>query len=161
MIIYQDSKIGICEVFVKMKKTCTTFQIILLIWFFLDMVGVSFEKNHLVAQSYKDDGVFFLVYFATVILFIAKDKIGKWLVIIWTSLWFTIQFLCHEWYTIFNGGIMGNLEGKIEYFSGTMQWLTVKGKYIPDIYHTILHILILLVIISTFIFIKKSKAKKQ
>lgn len=134
---------------------------ILLICFFLDMVGVSFGKNHLVAQSYKDDGVFFLVYFATVILFIAKDKIGKWLVITWTSLWFTIQFLCHEWYTIFNGGIMGNLEGKIECFSGTMQWFTIKGKYIPDIYHTILHILILLVIISTFIFIKKSKAKKQ
>lgn len=67
-----------------MKKICTTFQIILLIWFFLDMVGVSFGKNHLVTQSYKDDGVFFLVYFATVVLFIAKDEIGKWLVIIST-----------------------------------------------------------------------------
>lgn len=47
------------------------------------------------------------------ILFIGvKDKIGKWLVIIWASLWFTIQLLCHEWYTIFNGGIAGTLEGK-------------------------------------------------
>jgi len=143
------------------KKTCIIFQMILLIWFFLDMVGVSFGKNCLVTQSYRDDGLFFLVYFVSVILFITKDTIGKWLVIIWASLWFTVQFLCHEWYTIFNDGIMGSLEGKIEYFSGTMQWLTVQGRYIPDIYHTILHILILIVIISTFIFIKRSKAKKQ
>ena len=69
--------------------------------------------------------------------------------------------LCHEWYTIFNGGIMGSLEGKIKYFSETVQWIKIEGKYIPDIYHTVLHILILLVIITTFMFIKKTGNKKQ
>lgn len=144
-----------------MKKTCIAFQIILLVWFFLDMIGVYFGDKCLVTQSYKEDGLFFLIYFTAIILFIIKDQIGKWIVAVWTSIWFVIQFLCHEWYTIFNGGIMGSLEGKIKYFSETVQWIKIEGKYIPDIYHTVLHILILLVIITTFMFIKKTGNKKQ
>ena len=52
-------------------------------------------------------------------------RIGKWFVIGWMSMWFVIQFLCREWYTIFNGGGMGTLEGKIKCFSGTIQWLQI------------------------------------
>jgi len=121
-----------------MKKTCIAFQIILLVWFFLDMIGVYFGDKCLVTQSYKEDGLFFLIYLIAIILFIIKDQIGKWIVAVWISIWFVIQFLCHEWYTIFNGGIMGSLEGKIKYFSETVQWIKIEGKYIPDIYHTVL-----------------------
>lgn len=144
-----------------MKKThCIAVQITLLVWFFLDMTGVYFGDKCLVTRSYKDDGIYFLIYLATVLLFITKDRIGKWLVLIWSAIWFTIQFLCHEWYTIFNSGFMGTLEGKIKYFSGTLQWLKIEGKYIPDIYHTVLHILILLVLASTIMYIKKDKKKQ-
>lgn len=132
----------------------------MLVWFFLDMTGVYFGDKCLVTRSYKDDGIYFLIYLATVLLFIMKDRIGKWLVLVWSAIWFTIQFLCHEWYTIFNGGFMGTLEGKIKYFSGTLQWLKIEGKYIPDIYHTVLHILILLVLASTIMYIKKDKKKQ-
>ena len=145
----------------KMKNTCIIFQMLLLMWFFLDMIGVSFGNKSLVTQSYKEDGVFFLIYLVTVILFIVKVQIGKWFVAVWTSLWFIIQFLCHEWYSIFNSGIMGSIEGKIEYFSGTLQWIRIEGKYIPDVYHAILHILILLTLISTIIYIAKSKKKTR
>lgn len=131
-----------------------------LVWFFLDMIGVYFGDKCLVTQSYKEDGVFFLIYLTAIILFIIKDQIGKWIVAVWTSIWFVIQFLCHEWYTIFNGGIMGSLEGKIKYFSETVQWIKIEGKYIPDIYHTVLHILLLFVIITTFMFIKKTGNKE-
>ena len=31
-------------------------------------------------------------------------------------MWLVIQFMCHEWYTIFNSGFMGSLDGKIKYF---------------------------------------------
>ncbi|HPY97624.1 MAG TPA: hypothetical protein PLZ06_01065 [Clostridia bacterium] len=145
----------------KIKKTCMIFQTLLLMWFFLDMTGVSLGDKCLVTQSYREDGVFFLIYLFTVILFIVKVHIGKWLVVVWTSLWFIAQFLSHEWYTIFNCGIMGSVEGKIKYFSGTLQWIRIEGKYIPDIYHTVLHILILLVLISTIIYIVKSKKKVE
>ena len=102
----------------KAKKACIIFQILLLMWFFLDMTGAFLGNKCLVTQSYKEDGVFFLIYFVTVILFVMKVQIGKWFVTVCTSLWFIIQFLGHEWYTIFNSGIMGSVEGKIEYFSG-------------------------------------------
>ena len=55
---------------------------------------------------------------------------------------------------------MGSLEGKIKYFSETVQWIKIEGKYIPDIYHTVLHILLLFVIITTFMFIKKTGNKE-
>lgn len=145
----------------KIKKTCIVFQMLLLMWFFLDMTGVYFSDKCLVTQSYREDGVFFLIYLITVILFIMKVQIGKWLVVVWTSVWFIAQFLSHEWYTFFDSGIMGSKEGKIKYFSDTLQWIRIEGKYIPDIYHTILHILILLVLISTIIYIVKSKIKAE
>ena len=56
---------------------------------------------------------------------------------------------------------MGSIDGKIEYFSGTLQWIRIEENYIPDIYHTILHILILLTLISTIIYIVKSKKKQR
>ena len=53
-----------------MKNTCIAFQIILLVWFFLDMIGVYFGDKCLVTQSYKEDGLFFLIYLTAIILFI-------------------------------------------------------------------------------------------
>lgn len=139
------------------KKYCVISQILLLLWFFLDMMGVYFSNSYLVTRSYKDDGIFFLIYLAAMILFIFKEKIGKWAVLIWTSLWFIIQFLCHEWYTIFGKGIMGTLEKKIEYFSGAVKFLEFESRYIPDVYHTILHILILTVVITSTVYIRNPK----
>lgn len=141
------------------KKWCIIFQLVLLLWFFLDMTGFYLGDMCMVTRSYKEDGLFFLIYLLVVVLFIVKEKIGKWVAITWMAMWFAIQFISHEWYTIFNGGFMGTLEGKIQYFSGTMQWLKIEGKYIPDIYHTFLHIFILCALISTIIYVVKSKKK--
>ncbi len=139
------------------KKYCIIPQILLLPRFFLDMTGARFGNAYLVTCSYKEDGIFFLIYLAAVILFMFKENLGKWVAAVWTAMWFVIQFLCHEWYTIFGKGIMGSLEGKIKFFSRTLKWLEIDGRYIPDVYHTILHILILTVIITTAIYIRKAK----
>ena len=141
------------------KRYCIITQALLLLWFFLDMTGVYFSNSYLVTRSYKDDGLFFLIYLVVMILFIFKEKIGKWAVGVWTSLWFIIQFLCHEWYTIFSKGVMGSLEDKIKYFSGAIKWIEIDGRYIPDVYHTILHILILAVVITTALYIRNSKKR--
>jgi hypothetical protein len=141
------------------KRYCIITQTLLLLWFFLDMTGVYFSNSYLATRSYKDDGLFFLIYLAAMILFIFKEKIGKWAVWVWTSLWFVIQFLCHEWYTIFSKGVMGSLEDKIKYFSGAIKWIEIDGRYIPDVYHTILHILILAVVITTALYIRNSKKR--
>lgn len=141
------------------KKYCIIAQMILLLCFFLDMIGIYFGDKCLVTRSYKEDGLFFLIYLVSMILFIVKEEIGKWFVIGCMSMWFLIQFICHEWYTIFNGGFMGTLEGKIKYFSGTIQWLQIEGKYIPDVYHTILHILIIIALTVTIIYTTKNRKK--
>ena len=141
------------------KRYCIITQTLLLLWFFLDMTGVYFSNSYLVTRSYKDDGLFFLIYLVAMILFIFKEKIGKWAVWVWTSLWFVIQFFCHEWYTIFSKGVMGSLEDKIKYFSGAIKWIEIDGRYIPDVYHTILHILILAVVITTALYIRNSKKR--
>ena len=142
------------------KQTCIVFQITLLIWFFLDMTGVYFGDSYLVTRSYQDDGVFFLIYSATVLLFIFKEKIGKWAVAVFSAFWFITQFLSHEWYTIFGAGVMGTVEAKYKYFSDAVKWLVIDGKYIPDVYHTVLHILILTVLITSIIYICSSQNKK-
>lgn len=143
-----------------MKKFALWMQSLLLLWFFLDMTGLYFGDMCLVTRSYKEDGIFFLVYLTVMIVFILKESVGKWLSFGWLLIWFTMQFLSHEWYTIFGSGCMGSLQGKIRYFSGTVQWLRIEGRYIPDVYHTILHILILSAWIGTAVYIIRSRKRR-
>lgn len=140
------------------KNICIAFQLILLAWFFLDMTGLSVGNKCLVTRSYKEDGIFFVIYLFTFLLFLLKEKIGKWLVTGWLAMWFITQFLSHEWYTIFGSGFMGSVEGKINYFSDTIHWITFNGRYFPDVYHTVLHLLILSAFISTVVYIKTDTA---
>lgn len=143
------------------KRFVIIAQAVLFVWFFLDMTGFYLGDKCLVTTSYKDDGVFFIIYLATVILFIIKEKVGKWVSVGWLSMWFITQFISHEWYTVFNGGFMGDMQKKIDYFSDTIHWITIEGRYIPDVYHTVLHILILFALISTIVYAVKIKRANQ
>lgn len=62
-----------------MKKSVIISCFILLIWFFLDMTGLYFEDTYLVTQSFKDDWIFFVIYLVCFLIFIIKEKIGKYL----------------------------------------------------------------------------------
>lgn len=140
------------------KKFTSAFlvtQVLLLAWFFLDMIGVYFKDGYLVTRSYKEDGIFFIIYLATIVLFIIKEKIGKWAVLGWSVMWFITQFMNHELVTITGN----NYEGKMRYFAGSLNWLEIEGVYVPDVYHTILHILILVVIVVGVIYIVKTKKR--
>ena len=60
---------------------------------------------------------------------------------------FNIQFFCHWYYTIF-GASESKLKGYNEYFKDTVRLIPMSEKrLIPDLYHIILHILILLNIV--------------
>lgn len=78
---------------------------------------------------------------------------------VFSFVWFISQFLAHEWYAIFGIGVMGTVEGKIEYFSNALKWLEIDGRYIPDVYHTDLHILIIVVLATNVIYICNSRKK--
>jgi hypothetical protein len=62
-----------------MKKSVIISCFILLIWFFLDMTRLYFEDTYLVTQSFKDDWIFFVIYLVCFLIFIIKEKIGKYL----------------------------------------------------------------------------------
>ena len=54
-----------------MKKIyCMIAQVVLLLWFFLDMTGLYFGDKCLVTRSYKEDGIFFLIYLAALYAFV-------------------------------------------------------------------------------------------
>ena len=63
------------------KRYCIVAQIVLLLWFFLDMTGLYFGNKRLVTRSYKEEDIFFLIYFITIILFLIKKDIEKNIVI--------------------------------------------------------------------------------
>lgn len=139
------------------KKTFLICQILLLIWFFLDMTGVYFKDSYLVTRSYIDDGLFFLIYLSTVVLFLIKDKIGKWAVLAWSVIWFIVQFMSHELVMITGNGY----ENKTHYFEGAVKWLEIDGVYVPDVYHTVLHILILAVTVTGLVYVFGRKKPEE
>lgn len=138
------------------KKICVFTNLSLLLWFFLDMTGMSINNHILVTRSYKEDGIFFLIFLLLFILFILKDNIGKYFLAIWLFLWFTTQFLSHWYFTIFGPSI-----GKMNYFANTIKLIPSSNIYIPDLYHIVLHILILISLVSMIIYCINPKKSKS
>lgn len=143
-----------------MKKYCIISNIVLLCWYLLAMFGVYFGNNYLVTRSYKEEWVFMIIPMIAFIIFLYKEKIGKYILIVWLLLWFVTQFLSHEWYTIFGNGFMGNTEEKINYFKDAIKFFNSNTVYIPDAYHIILHILIIIALVTTIIYSFGKKVKR-
>ncbi len=131
------------------------YNIPLLLWFFLDMTGFSIGGNLLVSQAYMEDGLFFILYLVSLITFIFFNKIGKIILPTWLSLWLLAQISSH-WYF----SILGPWENLNAYFSNTIKLFPQTQRYLPDLYHIILHLLIVIALISTLIFLNKSRNKK-
>lgn len=76
---------------------------------------------------------------------------GKWILLTILLLWFIVQFLCHWYYTIF-GASEKKLRGYNECFRDTIRIFPMSEvRLVPDLYHIILHILILANIIFCFL----------
>ena len=95
------------------KKYAMIANIILLIWYFLAMTGVKIGSKYLVEGAFRDEWIFMAIPLVTFLLFVFAGKIGKYIHLIWLSMWFITQFLSHEWYTIFGNGFMGNVENML------------------------------------------------
>jgi hypothetical protein len=123
----------------------------------MDMIGINIGNKMLVSRAFKEDGMFFIIYVSLFIWFILKDKIGKYLLSGWLIMWFIAQFLSHWYSTIF-----GPSEGKIRYFNDTIKLIPSTERYIPDLYHIVLHVLILATVICLIWFcIKEGKPKTK
>ncbi len=137
-------------------KICVITNLSLLLWFFLDMTGMSINEHILVTRSYKEDGIFFLIFLSLFILFILKDKIGKYFLASWLFLWFTAQLLSHWYFTIFGPSV-----GKMNYFANTIKLIQSSNMYIPDLYHIVLHVLILTSLVSMITYCTNPRKSKS
>ncbi len=131
-------------------------SVILLVWFFLDMVGFNINGKPLVEEVFKDDFIFFAIYVIAIVSFILIDKIGRWVLSGWLFMWFVTQFFSHWYLTITGTGLK-----KIDYFKNTIKLFENETRYIADLYHIILHILILVVFALLIVFIIKSLKDKK
>lgn len=130
-------------------------NILLFCWFFLDMIGLYLGDKYLVTTAYKDDGIFMLIYILALLLFIFKEKIGKYFLCVWLALWGFTQFISHWYYTISGGG-----EAKISVFKDAIKLFQSDTIYIPDLYHIILHGLILLAFVLTCLYLLSTQNSK-
>ena len=55
---------------------------------------------------------------------------------------------------------MGNVEEKIAYFKDCIRIIDIDGRYIPDLYHIVLHVLIVIAFIVSFVYSGESGSKK-
>ena len=68
---------------------------------------------------------------------------GRWILFSILLLWLTVQFLCHWYFTVF-GASEKKLQGYNDCFRDTIRLFPVSKKVlIPDLYHIVLHALIL------------------
>ena len=84
------------------------------------------------------------LYTIALICYHCFRPIGKWILLSILVLWFTVQFFCHWYYTIF-GASEQKLKGYNDCFRGTARLFPMSDtRLIPDFYHIILHLLLIL-----------------
>lgn len=94
--------------------------------------------------------VMLCLYSAGLVSLYFFQPVGKWILLAILTLWFIVQFRCHWYYTLF-GASEKKLKGYNDCFRDSVRIFPVSEKrLIPDMYHIILHILILANIILCF-----------
>ncbi|MBQ9690989.1 MAG: hypothetical protein IJV62_02645 [Eggerthellaceae bacterium] len=129
-----------------LRKKVITSNTLLLVWFFLDMVGLSAGGVQLVSKSFQDDGLFFVIALVVFMLFLSWEKIGVWVLSAWLVVWGAFELWAH-WSPV----MLGGGEGLTRFFNGTLKLFQLPGVYIPDLYHIVLHILI---VVAAFVTVR-------
>lgn len=120
-------------------------QMTLWIWFFGCTTTYRVGKHLLVEGMGMKSAEFIVLclYSIGLVSYHFFQTAGKWILLSILALWFIVQFLCHWYYTIF-GANEKKIKGYNECFRNTIRIFPMSEKrLVPDLYHIILHILIL------------------
>ena len=129
------------------------FQAALWIWFLGCTVTYRIGKVLLVDGMGVKSAEFAVLclYSAGLAAFHCLQPAGKWILAGILLLWFAVQFMCHWYFTLF-GASERKLKGYNESFRGTVRIFPMSDqRLIPDMYHIVLHILILVNIVCCFL----------
>lgn len=124
-------------------------QLTLWIWFLGCTITYRIGNKLLVEGEGLKSPEFFMLclYSLGLIVFHCFQPVGKWILLGILALWFILQFMCHWYYTIF-GASERKLQGYNDCFRDTVRIFPMRDKrLIPDLYHIVLHILILINIV--------------
>lgn len=81
-----------------LKIVALSFAGLLLLWFTFDITGLKFGNIKIVTSAFVDepiDFVFYIVFIASIVCFILKDKIGKYVLSAFLLLWGVFQFTAY------------------------------------------------------------------
>lgn len=124
-------------------------QAVLWIWFLGCTITYRIGK-HLLVEGMGVKSTEFIVlclYSLGLIAFHCFQPAGKWILFGMLLIWFIVQFMCHWYFTIF-GASERKLQGYNECFKDSIRIIPMSNtRLIPDLYHIVLHILILINII--------------
>ncbi len=122
------------------------FQILLWIWFLGCTVTYRAGKFLLVEGMGVKSAEFAVLclYSLGIMAYHCTRPAGRWILFGILALWFFVQFMCHWYYTIF-GADERKLKGYNECFRDTVRLFPMSDtRLVPDLYHIVLHALILL-----------------
>lgn len=149
-------RIGICLMVsnfeVSFPRRCQTVtisiicQIALWIWFLGCIVTYKIGKYLLVEGMGIKSAEFIMlcVYSVALVLNYCLLPAGKWVLLGVLILWFVVEFFCHWYFTIFGANEI-KLKGYNDCFRNTIRIFSMsETRLIPDLYHIIQHLLILL-----------------
>ena len=128
-------------------------QAALWVWFLGCTVTYRIGKKFLVEGMGVRSAEFIMlcVYSAALAVYYCAQPAGKWILFGVLVLWFVVEFFCHWAFTIF-GASEGKLKGYNDCFRNTIRIFPMSDqRLIPDLYHIVLHILILINIILCFV----------
>ena len=120
-------------------------QIVLWIWFFGCITTYRIGKYLLVEGMGIKSAEFVMLCLYSIGLFAyyVFQPVGKWILLAILVFWFVVQFFCHWYYTIL-GASEKKLKGYNDCFRNTIHIFPISEKrLVPDLYHMIFHILIL------------------
>lgn len=124
-------------------------QMVLWIWFLGCITTYRISKNLLVEGMGIKSAEFVAICLYSIGLFSYYFlwPIGKWILLGILVLWLIVQFFCHWYFTIF-GASEKKIKGYNECFKDTIRIFPMsEQRLVPDLYHIILHILILVNIV--------------
>ena len=141
-----------------MKKITNILVSVLFFWFTLDIVGVKIGNFYLVESAIKDepiDIIWWVIFLICFIIFIVKDKVGKYVLLSFVSLWCLIQYSMY-----FKSP--KRIESYNGFFKETNHIISPSNNFlIKDTYHIFLDLFLFVVLISLIIFIVKSKRSQN
>ena len=121
-------------------------QAVLWIWFLGCTTTYRFGKNTLVEGMGVKSAEFVMLclYSIGLIFYYTLQSAGKWILLAILIFWLVVQFFCHWYYTIF-GASESKLKGYNDCFRNTIRLFPMsETRLVPDLYHIVLHSLILL-----------------